>query len=447
MHERLLQRQIRRHLGPAWEMPDEMTPLFTAIAATYQQFEQGRDLMERSVDISSRELMEANERLRRESREQFRLLADNATDVVAKWDRHGVCTYASPSCRFFLGYHPDELVGRSVLRVIHPEDFHLLRDGIRQVLVGAERVAVILRLRHRTKGWLWFESSGRAVRNKEGKVVEFQTASRDVEARVAAQQRVVALNRELRIANARLQKGLDMEKEQVRALEELNTMKSDFVSSVSHELRTPLASIIGFAQTLLSDRSMPDETETEFLGIILQEGRRLAKLINDMLDLARIESGRIHVERRKTDIAELAATAVETISMQAYNQEIELAYPRPDLPVVADCDPDRVSQIIVNLLSNAVKFTPKGGSVRLCLSQDDRSAFISVIDTGLGVPAEDIPNLFTRFYRVHRPGMDIRGTGLGLAIVKQLVELHDGSIEVTSRPGIGSTFTVRLPKS
>lgn len=575
MYDRLLQRQIRRHMGTDWVLPDQMRPLFDAISATYQQYEQSRVLFERSIDISSRELMEANEKLRRESREQFRLLAENATDVVATWDKRGLCTYISPSCRFFLGVEPEELIGRSVLRFIHPDDFHLLRGGIRQVLGGAERVAVILRLKHHERGWLWFESSAKAVRNNRGRVVEFQTSSRDVEERVHAYEslrttssrlgalidslsggvvlededrrvvlanqpfctmfrlslvpndligvdcrsiselstplftdagafrnrveeilvdrrkvvneriemadgrtflrdyvpvsvddqffghlwhyrditervtshkRIEALNEELRAANERLRRGLDYEKEQVRILEELNTMKSDFVSSVSHELRTPLASIIGFAQSLLSDRAMPDEIQTEFLGIILQEGRRLAKLINDMLDLARIESGRIEVEKKTTDLASLVATAVETIAMQANGQSIDLRYPRPDHPIMAECDPDRIAQVVVNLLSNAVKFTPNGGSVRVCLREEDNDVFISVIDTGLGIPKEDIPNLFTRFYRVHRPGMDIRGTGLGLAIVKQLLDLHAGSIDVTSTPGMGSTFTVRLPK-
>lgn len=575
MPNRLLQRQIRRHLGTGWEVPRQLAPLFDAISATYQQYEEGRALVERSIDISSRELMEANEKLRRESREQFRLLAENATDVVATWDKRGLCTYISPSCRAFLGCNPDEVIGKSVVRLIHPDDFHLLRGGVRQVLAGGDHIAVILRLKHRQRGWVWFESSAKAVRNRSDRVVEFQTSSRDVEERVqayeslrmtssrlgslidslsggviledeerrvvlanqpfctmfhlavspdnltgadyrtisessaplssdakafqermeeilaerarvvneriemadgrsllrdyvpvsvdnhffghlwhyrditervASQNRIEALNKELRAANERLRRGLDYEKEQVRILEELNTMKSDFVSSVSHELRTPLASIIGFAQSLLSDRAMQDEIQTEFLEIILQEGRRLAKLINDMLDLARIESGRIEVEKKPTDLTSLVASAVEAITMQASDQSIELSYPRPDHPIMAECDPDRIAQIVVNLLSNAVKFTPNGGSVRLCLREDESDAFISVIDTGLGIPEEDLPNLFTRFYRVHRPGMEIRGTGLGLAIVKQLLDLHAGSIDVASRPGLGSTFTVRLPK-
>jgi len=552
-----------------------LTPLFGAIAATYEQYEHGRNLIERSIDISSRELMEVNERLRVESRQRYRLLADNATDVVARWDRRGLCTYISPSCRTFLGYEPEELLGRSALRLVHPNDVHLLRSGIKQVLAGAQRLAVILRLKHRQKGWIWFESSGRAVRNESGRVLEFQTASRDVDKRVeayeslhtmstrltalieslsggvvledengrivlanrplcdtlglelsadalrggdsgevckkaaalfvdgdrfcaridelrsqrmrvvnerlvmldgralerdyvpvdvegeffghlwhyrditdrvAAQQRIVALNQELRAANARLQRGLDNEREQVRVLEELNTMKSDFVSGVSHELRTPLASIIGFAQTLISDRSMPDDTQTEFLGIILHEGRRLAKLINDLLDLARIESGRIQVEKQPTDIAALVASAVDTMSMQAQSQSITVSFPRPDSPIIADVDPDRIAQVVVNLLSNAVKFTQPGGSVRICVGHEDDALVIGVTDTGLGIPPEDIQNLFTKFYRVHRPGMDIRGTGLGLAIVKQLIDLHSGTIEVASTPGVGSTFTIRLPK-
>jgi len=269
---------------------------------------------------------------------------------------------------------------------------------------------------------------------------------RDITERKQQQEAIGMLNAELRQTNKLLRVEHDKEKEYVAVLEKLNQMKSEFVSGVSHELRTPLASIIGFTQTILIDPDLPSQMQREFLQIVYDEGKRLAKLINDMLDLSRIENGGAIVERSPTNVVPLVERGMQSVLMQAEARRIRVESVFGRDSIVANIDPDRTLQVVINLLSNAVKFTPDGGHVRIRADVEGDQVLIEVADNGMGIPADDLPNLFQKFFRVHRPGTAIRGTGLGLAITKHLVELQAGTIAVHSKEHEGSTFTVRFPQ-
>jgi PAS domain S-box-containing protein len=610
------------------KIPDEYAALLKAISQSYNHYEADRKLIERSMDLSSQELLEVNSRLHaeserqkivlgtlkeslgalqldaedgeidaeyedeliyvaellrqqiekrreveaklQESEERFRLLAENSTDVIARYSTDAICLYVSPSCRPLLGYEPTDLVGQSIFEFIHPDDLDDLTSGFETLLNRPEMLTVRGRLLCKDGSYIWFEATAHAVRDvatgtptqvhatirditerkkaedelaklslvasrtdnavvitdasglvewvndgftrisgytldevigrnpgsllqgpltdqrtvsrirkairnkstfteeilnyhksgrpywlsmnvtpildEDGDVVRFVSVQTDITERKEIEASIQKLNQELHEANMLLREERDIEKEHVKVLEQLNQMKSEFVSSVSHELRTPLASIIGFAQTILVDPDLPTEVQHEFLQIILDEGKRLAKLINDLLDLARIESGRAIMEKSETDLVPLIQRAVYAIAMQAdaKKQTVRIEIEEPS--IIANFDGDRVAQVIVNLLSNAVKFTPEGGSVSVSAGFSGPNVEIRVSDTGLGIPKDDLDKLFDKFYRVHRPGLDIRGTGLGLAIARQLVELHGGKISVESEVDKGSTFTILLPR-
>ena len=228
--------------------------------------------------------------------------------------------------------------------------------------------------------------------------------------------------------------------------DQLDRLKDDFVLTASHELRSPLTSVQGFAELLMLDHDNLTPKQIETVEIILDNCRHLVRLLNDLLDLARSDAGRLAIRAQPTELAPLIDDAVRTMrgqtdgAGQALTQEID-----PRLPLV-DVEPDRIRQILVNLLTNAHDYSPEGASIRVTARAQDADVVVSVIDDGPGIPEEQLGQIFQRFTRGDA-GLTQRvgGTGLGLAISKSLVELHGGTIEVDSTPGVGSSFSFRLP--
>jgi signal transduction histidine kinase/CheY-like chemotaxis protein/HAMP domain-containing protein len=228
----------------------------------------------------------------------------------------------------------------------------------------------------------------------------------------------------------------------------LEQAKSDFVATASHELRSPLTSIKGFIELLESTNSENlTERQQEFIGIVLQSTDRLVDLVNDLLDIARIESGQFEIHARSVDlrptVEEVAALMQPRLLGKRQHLDLQIAEPRP--PALADAA--RVRQIISNLVTNAHLYTDEGGMISVRLEGDIDTTRITVSDSGRGMSADDLRRVYDRFYRGSSDERKSPGTGLGLAIVKSLVDLHGGSIDVVSEPGQGTTFTVSLPSA
>lgn len=215
---------------------------------------------------------------------------------------------------------------------------------------------------------------------------------------------------------------------------------------MSHELRTPLASVIGFSETITSDPQMPREMVLEFSNIILSEGKRLAKLINDVLDFAKMEAGEVSVFKTELDVVLLLNEIIESFHTVASEKGIILTSDMPDTEVLINADKDRISQVYQHLISNAIKFTNRGGRITIIAQNFIKEFEVIVSDTGMGIPENDLPNIFQKFYKASRPGTQIPGTGIGLGLVKQIVDLHKGMITVQSELNKGTTFIVKLPK-
>jgi two-component system phosphate regulon sensor histidine kinase PhoR len=231
---------------------------------------------------------------------------------------------------------------------------------------------------------------------------------------------------------------------------EVAQMKNDFVSHVSHELKTPLASINAYAEMLVDGEAEDAETIQQFCGVIQSQAQRLGRLIEDILNISRIESGLIKVSRQTQSLALVIRDAVEMITSYAQEKNITIQSPAPILYDQVDIDRDMISQVVINLLSNAVKYTPAGGKIKVSsvLNEVEGQVTVTVTDTGVGIPAEAVDHVFDKFYRVQENNKYAKGTGLGLNLVKQIVEtVHSGSVFVTSTPGQGSTFGFVLPLS
>lgn len=219
---------------------------------------------------------------------------------------------------------------------------------------------------------------------------------------------------------------------------EIDRMKDDLISTVSHELRTPLSILLGFTELLLS-RKFPHERQQDFLTIIHRESLRLTKLINDFLDLQRIESGRQPYMFTAIAVAPLLRDTVALFAKEKGEHALQLDLP-PILPSII-ADAERLCQVLANLLSNALKFSSSGGEVVVGARHDAGTVVFHVKDQGVGIPAQVLPKLFSKFYRVDNTATrDIGGTGLGLALVKELVAAHQGQVWVESTLGKGGTF-------
>jgi signal transduction histidine kinase len=251
-----------------------------------------------------------------------------------------------------------------------------------------------------------------------------------------------ATKRNLERASRELEKAL-------AASEESDKSKSQFLASMSHELRTPLNAIIGYSELIYGELygAIGDERYVDYAGHIRSSGAHLLSLINDVLDVARLDAGRVSLDEEAIDIGEAIDEAMRLVTPQANDGELTLRrFISPDVPFVSG-DRRRLRQVLLNLLSNAVKFTPAGGRVMVNATATDDGVAIAVSDTGIGMRAEDIPTALDRFGQIDsRLARRYEGTGLGLPLAKELMELHRGTLTIASEVGVGTTVTVVLPR-
>jgi two-component system phosphate regulon sensor histidine kinase PhoR len=228
---------------------------------------------------------------------------------------------------------------------------------------------------------------------------------------------------------------------------EIAQLKNDFVSNVSHELRTPLASIKAYVELLIDGEAQDEATKREFYEVIQNEANRLGRLIDNILNISKIESGLVKVDRKPQSLTVVVKDAIEVILPQAERKRITVREQLTPVFYQASADRDMLYQAVLNLLSNAVKYTPEGGEVRVETSVDEvrRKVITRITDTGVGIPPKDLPFIFDKFYRAEANSRMAPGTGLGLSLVKHIVEtVHRGRLFVESQTGKGSCFGFEL---
>jgi two-component system, NarL family, sensor histidine kinase BarA len=262
---------------------------------------------------------------------------------------------------------------------------------------------------------------------------------------------LVAMQQELREVNGDLDRKVDELAQANLALFEMNRLKSDFLATMSHELRTPLNSIIGFSE-VLSGSEQINERQRRYAHNIQSSGKMLLGMINDILDLAKIESGKMEIRSEDFSLRDICEALTGLARPIAERKNINLECRLDDAIPLLRQDPGKLRQVLYNLLSNAIKFTPEGGRVTLSAQTEGRFAVIQVRDTGIGIAEEDRDKIFEKFRQAGGPGLEDgvltrehQGTGLGLSIVRELTKLLGGDVVLESHPGQGSTFTIRIP--
>jgi PAS domain S-box-containing protein len=327
----------------------------------------------------------------------------------------------NPRMAALLRTTPEKMVGTPVASYLHPDEFARVFEVFQPLWKGVVPSIESDTRAIRVDGTeVWLHWSATSVRNSSGRIAYFLVMYEDTDAEHAANEAAAA---------------------HLAGLERLNQLKSEFVSLVSHEFRTALVGISGFSEMIRDEEVNIDEAKA-YAGDINKEAERLNRMINDMLDLDRIEAGRLTLHIESVDLNDLLSSAAERVRAGSEHHWVTCKFEGD--PVVR-CDPDRVAQVALNLLSNAVKYSPEGGDVTITTALRNGEVQVSIRDHGVGIAPEFMQKLFSRYERYEKTSGKIIGTGLGLALAKQIVEMHGGTIAVTSEPGEGSDFHFTLP--
>ena len=381
------------------------------------------------TDNTARKQVEAEQMLldQRLRDQQFytRSLIESSIDALMTTDPRGIITDVNQQMEALTGCTRDELIGAPFKNYFTDPD--RAEAGIKRVLSGNKVTDYELTVRARDGKETVVSYNATTFHDRDRKLRGVFAAARDVTERKRFEHTLQSNNVELERAMA--------------AAKKANLAKSDFLSSMSHELRSPLNAILGFAQLINSDSPPPTESQTASIDQILHAGWYLLDLINEILDLAQIESGKMALSREPTSLAEVMLECQAMIEPQAQKRGVRMTFPRFVVPCFVDADRTRLKQVLINLLSNAIKYNETGGAVVVDYSETTPERVrISVRDTGAGLPPEMLTQLFQPFSRLGQERGPEEGTGIGLVMSKRLIELMGGAIGVESVVGRGSVF-------
>lgn len=327
----------------------------------------------------------------------------------------------NPRMAALLRTTPDKMIGTPVAKYLHPDEYARVYEAFQPLMKGAVDTVESDSRAIRADGTeVWLHWSATSVRNALGRIAYFLVMYEDTDAEHAANEAAAA---------------------HLAGLERLNQLKSEFVSLVSHEFRTALVGITGFSEMIRDEEVSLDEAKA-YAGDINKESERLNRMINDMLDLDRIEAGRLTLHIESVDLNDLLQGAAGRTRVTSESHRVVCHF---DGRPIIRCDPDRVAQVAANLLGNAVKYSPDGGEIVVSTKLMGDEVDVSIRDHGVGIAPEFMHKLFSRYERYEKTSGKILGTGLGLALAKQIVELHGGKISVSSELGDGSDFHFTLP--
>jgi PAS domain S-box-containing protein len=457
-----------RTLREVWELmsrnfadPQRFTARFEEIVATGQE---SADLLElkdgRVFDRSSKLLTLEGEGAGRvwsfrdvTERHKFEITANrlaalvaSSDDAIIGKDLNLIVTSWNFGAERIFGYTAEEMIGTSIMRLIPPDRLEEEREILSRIRHG-RRLDHFETVRLAKDGRrLNLSMTISPIMDASGHVIGASKVARDISERKKAEDALKKAMEEAEVANRERLQLLDSEREARSQAERASRMKDEFLATLSHELRTPLNAVLGWAN-ILRHGNLQGEELKQGLDIIERNARVQAQIIEDLLDMSRIISGKVRLDVQWIELSSVLNESIETLRSTAQAKDVYLQARLDPFARPISGDPNRLQQVFWNLLNNAIKFTPKGGKVEVLLKHASTEVQVSVIDTGEGIAPEFLPYIFDRFQQgdastTRRHG----GLGLGLAIVKQLVELHGGSVRVQSDGlGKGATFNVRLP--
>jgi PAS domain S-box-containing protein len=389
------------------------------------------------------------------------MIVENIHDVIMLTNPDGSISYLSPSCESVLGHKPEELIGQK-LRIVHPDDIELIEKNFSRAAQNKSSFSIQYQIQTKSGYTKWiYHASAPIMKDKRVKmflnilrdITDIKTLEIELSEKVAmlegSERAALNIMDDLQKTVKELQQSQFVIEEQNVQLKKLDKIKSSFLNITSHELRTPMSAIKGYIQMMLKGNlgTINDE-QKHSLEIILRNSNRLDRLIEDILDISRLESGTMKFITEKIDVTKMVKEVAETMQTSADLKRIKInAEMEIDVPELT-VDKDRISQVIINLLNNAIKFSPDGSMIHIKARKEKEDVLFEVQDYGRGIPEEHHKKIFQTFYQVDSDAdTKFGGAGLGLAICYGIIIAHGGRIwvESTGKPGEGSTFRFTLP--
>jgi len=371
------------------------------------------------------------ERTLKRTEAQYKLIAEHAYDMFARHSPDGVLTFVSPAVKKVMGANPEDVVGLNIVEMMHRDDQPDAHRKLDLLNAGEESVRMTFRLPNIKGEFIWLESTVHPIHDDStGEMIEAIAITRDISEHKEYEQQLVDAREKAETANR---------------------TKSTFLANMSHELRTPLNAVIGFSEILKRQMFGPlgNEAYDEYAGLIYESGTHLLDLINDILDMSKIEAGKMEIMPEPLDMGDIAETCIRFVEARstAKNQTVMLNISDSDEHNIGYGDVRATKQIMINLLSNAVKFTGEGGLISVDIHSLDRSLEIVVSDNGIGIDPADIPRLLKPFEQTADKSTQAEeGSGLGLALTKSFCEMQGGTFYLDSEKGKGTRAIVTLPK-
>jgi cell cycle sensor histidine kinase DivJ len=404
---------VSRLPDPAWELY-----ALSALAAVMQAA---------LVAAAAQDRQRAADQAAAEGAAMYRFLADNAMDLITRHSSDGRIRFASPAALTILDIQPQDLVGRAPASLVHSDDLSAMQTAFMESAYYARPASAQVRMKRRDGSYVWTEIRCRPAPQTHAGAADIVAVTRDITERKSYEHELI---------------------EARDAAEGANRAKSSFLANMSHELRTPLNAIIGFSEVMTHEMFGPvgSTKYLEYSRLIHESGGHLLELINSVLDMSKIEAGKLELFEEVFDLDEVAESALRFVKLAAERAGVALKLSIGPGAGTIYADKRAVKQMLINLLSNGIKFTPRGGDVKVRATLDGKGIEIAVIDSGVGISPKDLERLGKPFEQVD--GEHVRskeGTGLGLALVKALTVLHGGEATLESVLGEGTTVRVRLP--
>ena len=375
----------------------------------------------------------------------FHLFAEESNDLLFTLDNQGTFTFINEYGLKQLKYSNEEIIGKHFFEII-TDDYKIKVAEVFQKIIN-EKSKINFNTEIIPKVSIEQLYTIKLIPIcKNGEVDLLLGIGNNISSKNIQKKKTEELLSKLKEANRINAIERDRAKQQISILSELNDLKNEFISNVSHELRTPLASIIGFSETVIDDTDLTVERAKEFNEVILTESKRLAKLINDVLDFSELENEKQQLQKSSNNIIDILRECIDIYENECKIKKIILTNKLPESDITIFGDKERLKKAFSYLLSNSVKFTQENGRITLIAKEFLKEVEIVISDTGIGISEQKVPLLFDKFSKVKRVGNNLPGAGFGLVTVKQIIDLHKGLIRVKSEVDKGTSFIIRLPK-